>query len=196
MEISDLLAGECARIRKDFRLCAAARDRQVRHRLGVRLLGRIAAHLLCLEYVAYPPLAALGTGPGSGALQAHERIKRRTADALLSHSARTDQAYLALCRVHQEVLVYHHMLRRWLVPLIREHMSEGEQASIAREMKHWIERNREAGTEDEEHPAQARLPLSLDAGTPPRSLDARRLPTLRHMVAMPVPAASAGLGLT
>src|SRR5688572_24412503 len=98
MDVFDLLDRETQRFSRDFRACAAQRDDSTRHAAGESLLRRVATYLLALEDVIYPSLVAADIQVPPSTMQAHERLHRRTAEALLRQCGNHASAYRSLGR--------------------------------------------------------------------------------------------------
>lgn len=178
MDVFDLLDRETRRFTRDFHDCAAQPDDAGRHAAGEPLLRRIATYLLALEDVIYPSLVAAEIGIPPSALQAHERLRRRTAEALLRYCGREASAYRSLCRVRHDLKQYVELMRRELYPAMYRTLSVAESLMLADELLQWLAAHRR-----QQEGGMAAPPGRPWAPSRPPGLDLDRLPTLHHVVA-------------
>lgn len=179
MDVFDLLDRETHRFSRDFRACAAERDEPERHTRGESLLRRVATYLLALEDVVYPSLVAADIRVAPAVLQAHERVHRRTAEALLRHCGKHARASRSLGRVRYELTQYIEMMRRELYPQMYRSLSAAESLLLADELLQWLASHRRRHED-----AAAVSESSHWSPSQPAGLDLDRLPTLHHVVAV------------
>jgi len=142
LDLFELLDRECARFKRDFADCAAEADGLQQRMLGHALVSRIAAFLLALEHVLYPPLLAIDIDVHDQLVEAHARLKRRAAEALLRYCGSASRAHQALGAVQQAQQAYVDLLRRELYPTLYRSISLIESALLAQEMQEQLEANR------------------------------------------------------
>ena len=187
MDVFDLLDRETQRFSRDFRACAAQRDDAARHAAGESLLRRVATYLLALEDVIYPSLVAADIRVSPATMQAHERVHRRTAEALLRQCGKPAGAYRSLGRVQYELRQYIEMMRRELYPEMYRALSVAESLLLADELLQRLASHRRQ--QDTAVVSEARH----GAPSQPPGIDLDRLPTLHHVVTVrPPPERSAG----
>ena len=179
MDVFDLLDRETRRFSRDFHDCAAQPDDTGRHAAGEPLLRRIATYLLALEDVVYPSLVAADIRVAPAVLQAHERVHRRTAEALLRHCGKHARASRSLGRVRYELTQYIEMMRRELYPQMYHSLSAAESLLLADELLQWLASHRRRHED-----AAAVSESSHWSPSQPAGLDLDRLPTLHHVVAV------------
>jgi hypothetical protein len=188
MDVFDLLDRETQRFSQDFRACAAQRDDTARHAAGESLLRRVATYLLALEDVIYPSLVAADIRVPATTMQAHERLHRRTAEALLRQCGQHAGAYRSLGRVHYELKQYIEMMRRELYPGMYRALSVAESLLLADELLQWLASHRR-----QQHDAAVISEVRSWAPSQAPGLDLERLPTLHHVVPVrPQPGPRAG----
>jgi hypothetical protein len=177
MDVFDLLDRETQRFSRDFRACAAQRDDSTRHAAGESLLRRVATYLLALEDVIYPSLVAADIQVPPSTMQAHERLHRRTAEALLRQCGNHASAYRSLGRVHYELKQYVETMRRELYPGMYRALSVSESLQLADELLQWLASHRR-----QQHDAAVISEVRSWAPSEAPSFDLERLPTLHHVV--------------